>query len=328
MSMEDSEPTSAPLSRPGAVPSPPRGRGAWFLAGRTNPWLVFLLPFLVYMLVGCLEPGSPADGAKSASGLDLGIEYRHYPLVYSLKILLTIAAMAYVLPGYSHIPCRSVAAVLPQPDAQPREYVSVSPPAGQASGGGGVSQANPYASPRSLSLARGARADRVFIIAIIIGIAGAAAWIALAIGQRDVQEHFGWSMGLDVRSAFNPLDEKLMPTRAWAYGFLVIRFVGLALVVPVIEEFFLRGFVMRFVMASEWWNVPIGSANRLAIVAATAIPLLTHPFSEALAVAVWFSTITWLLLRTSSLWSCAAAHATTNLLLGIYVVATGNWWLM
>jgi hypothetical protein len=34
------------------------------------------------------------------------------------------------------------------------------------------------------------------------------------------------------------------------------------------------------------------------------------------------------MLRTRNIWDCVAAHATTNLLLGIYVVATGEWWLM
>jgi uncharacterized protein len=324
--MEDPESAPAPLSRPGAVPSPPRGQGAWFLAGRTNPWLVFLLPFLVYMLVGCLEPGSPADGAKSASGLDLGIEYRHYPLVYSLKVLLTIAAMAYVYPGYRHIPCRTNVVVTHQPEARATEYASTPSPAVQTCGGDGVSHANPYASPWSLSLARRARFDNAFTLAIIIGIAGAAAWIGLAIGQRDIQEHLGWTFGLGQRSGFNPLNE--FSSRTWAYSFLSIRFLGLVIIVPVIEEFFLRGFVMRFVMAAEWWNVPIGTANRLAIIAGTAIPVLTHPFSEALAVTVWFSAITWLLIRTRNLWTCVAAHATTNLLLGLYVIASGNWWLM
>ena len=94
------------------------------------------------MLIGSLEPAPPADGAKSASWLDLGIEYRHYPLVYSIKILLTIAAMAYVYPGYRQISCRMAS------------------------------------------------------LAILFGVVGAAAWIALAIGQRDLQEHFEWSLGL------------------------------------------------------------------------------------------------------------------------------------
>lgn len=128
------------------------------------------------------------------------------------------------------------------------------------------------------------------------------------------------------RSAFDPLAQ-LKDRPAWAYTFLAIRLVGLALVVPVIEEFFLRGFVMRFVVEADWWKVPFGTANRLAIVVGTAVPVLMHP-QEALAAAVWFSAITWLMLRTRNIWDCVAAHAVTNLLLGVYVVASGNWWLM
>ena len=54
------------------------------------------------MLVGSLEPTPPApDGAApSKSWLDLGIEYRHYPLIYAAKIVLTIAAIIFVWPGY------------------------------------------------------------------------------------------------------------------------------------------------------------------------------------------------------------------------------------
>ncbi len=304
MSIEVPDPASSPVGGAGAIPGSSSVVPAWFRRGRTNPWLVFLLPFVVYMLVGCLEPSAPVEGVKSASWLDLGIEYRHYPLVYSLKILLTVATMAYVFPGYRQISCRTSVGAQHQPEALAKENAE------------------------SPSLTLRASVVRWVALSIGLGVAGAAAWIALAIGQRDVQEHFGWSIGLDARSAFNPLDERLIPSRAWAYGFLAIRFAGLALIVPLIEELFLRGFVMRFVMAADWWKVRIGSANRLAIVAATVIPLLTHPFSEAVAVAVWFSAITWLLLRTRNLWSCVAAHATTNLLLGIYVVATGTWWLM
>ena len=32
--------------------------------------------------------------------IDLGIEYRHYPMVYAAKIALTVAAMIFVWPGY------------------------------------------------------------------------------------------------------------------------------------------------------------------------------------------------------------------------------------
>ena len=90
------------------------------------------------------------------------------------------------------------------------------------------------------------------------------------------------------------------------------------------------GFVMRFVVDRDWWNVPFGKANRLAIVLGTAVPMLMHP-GELLAAAVWFSLITWLMLRTRNIWDCVAAHAITNLILGIYVVHSNTpaaWRLM
>jgi uncharacterized protein len=266
-----------------------------FRTARTNPWLVFLLPFVVYMLAGSFEPGPPAEaGAKSAAWLDLGIEYRHYPLIYMVKILLTLAAIAYVYPGYREFPRGLAPFVSSTADSEQKGTV-------------------PFARMPSW-------------LAIIVGLVGAVVWIALAWVQRSVQSHFGWSLGVGARSAFNPLQE-LAASPAWADGFLAIRFAGLALVVPVIEEFFLRGFLMRFFVAPDWWTVPFGTVNRLAVVAGTVFPVLMHP-GEALAAAVWFSAVTWLMLRTRNLWDCIAAHAVTNLLLGIYVVASGNWWLM
>ena len=38
--------------------------------------------------------------------------------------------------------------------------------------------------------------------------------------------------------------------------------------------------------------------------------------------------ITWLMLKTRSIWDCVVAHAATNLILGIYVVLSGTWRLM
>jgi len=32
--------------------------------------------------------------------------------------------------------------------------------------------------------------------------------------------------------------------------------------------------------------------------------------------------------RTRSIWDCVLAHAVTNLLMGLYVIASGAWWLM
>ena len=135
----------------------------------------------------------------------------------------------------------------------------------------------------------------------------------------------GGILGSGDRAAFNPFVQ-FAERPFWAWTFLAIRFFGLALIVPVIEEFFLRGFVMRFVVERDWWEVPFGKVNRLAIVLGTLVPVLSHP--EMIAAAVWFSLVTWLMLRTRNIWDCVAAHAVTNFLLGVYVVVSGDWWLM
>jgi uncharacterized protein len=84
---------------------------------------------------------------------------------------------------------------------------------------------------------------------------------------------------------------------------------------------------MRLVVDQQWWEVPFGKVNRLAIVLGTLVPMMMHP-GELLAACVWFSLVTWLMLRTRNIWDCVAAHAVTNLLLGIYVVTSGDWKLM
>jgi membrane protease YdiL (CAAX protease family) len=235
-------------------------------------WLVFLLPFLVFMLVGSLEP-SPGEPGGRAIGLS--IPYSAYPWVYAAKIALTVAAMIAVLPGYRQFPLR------------------------------------------------------VTVLAIVVGIVGGAVWIALwGIDFRYIHPALqrgglGCIVGSGERSAFNPFDRAngLSHTAAWL--FLVIRFFGLVAVVPVIEEVFLRGFVMPIAVDRQWWQVPFGKVNRLALILGTAVPMLMHP-AELLAAAVWFSMITWLMLRTRNIWDCVAAHALTNLIMGIYVVTMGG----
>jgi CAAX prenyl protease-like protein len=170
--------------------------------------------------------------------------------------------------------------------------------------------------------------------AIVVGTVGAAAWIGLCrlnlepvlLGPFGLADYF---RELGQRPAFNPLTE-LRDSPAWAYVFLAIRFVGLALVVPVIEEFFLRGFVMRVAVHDQWDKVPFGTPTRAALIAGTLVPMLMHP-SELLAACVWFSLISWLMVRTRNIWDCVVAHGVTNLLMGLYVVAVGTpeaWQLM
>ncbi len=167
-------------------------------------------------------------------------------------------------------------------------------------------------------------------LAFAVGAVGVVAWVGITHLQLEKRLldplGLGWMVDLGQRSAFNPF-EQWPDNLAVAYAFLVVRFVGLALMVPVIEEFFLRGLVMRYFVSPDWWKVPFGTVNAAAILAGTLVPVAMHP-AEMLAAAVWFSMVTWLMVRTRNIWDCVAAHATTNLLLGAWVVYSGQWYFL
>lgn len=234
-----------------------------------NPWLVFLLPFFVYMLVGSLEPTAQIKGGAS---IGLAISYAYYPWIYTLKIALTMVAIMLVWPGYRQFPFK------------------------------------------------------VSWLAIAVGIIGVVLWIGLTkLGLEDFFR-LGGLTELGERTAFNPFVQyESNPIAAWC--FMSIRLFGLAIIVPVIEEFFLRGFVMRFFVERDWWKVPFGDVTKAAIIAGTVVPMLMHP-AELLAAAVWFSLVTWLMIRTRNIWDCVVAHAVTNGLLGVYVLISGDWYFM
>lgn len=185
-----------------------------------------------------------------------------------------------------------------------------------------------------LWLAPGYRAFafRVHPVALAVGGVGIVVWVGLAMLERDVLKTAGPSAWLssiaggETRSAYNPFVE-LADRPALAWAFWVVRMCGLALVVPVIEEFFLRGFLMRYFARPDWWQVPIGTWERTGVAVVTVVAVLMHP-GEVLAALAWFSLVTALLLWGKNLWDCVAAHAVTNLLLGLYVLVTGTWWLM
>jgi CAAX prenyl protease-like protein len=165
------------------------------------------------------------------------------------------------------------------------------------------------------------------MLAVLVGAVGIVVWIGLWYlsswtGLTQLLVHLP---GYDhPRPAFNPL-EQLAATPAWSWTFLAIRFFGLVAVVPVIEEFFLRGFLMRLVMDQDWWKAPFGDVNGAALAVSIVVPVLTHQPGEFLAAAAWFGMVSWLMVRSRNLWDCVLAHAVTNLLLGIYVLTSKQW---
>jgi len=166
---------------------------------------------------------------------------------------------------------------------------------------------------------------------IAFGIVGGFLWISiceLQLEQSTLRPLLrSWSLesllGTGIRSAFNPFEE-LRGNTIGILLYLAIRGIGLVLVVPVMEEYFLRGFAIRFFAAEQWWSYPIGRVTVLSAIVGTVLPMLMHP-GELFAAAVWFSMITFLAYHTKSLWECIVAHGVTNFILGVYVIAYGAW---
>ncbi len=272
---------ASPAAPPSDPPAPPGSLGPQW-------WGVYLLPFVVYMLVGAFEP-SPPNTDPLMEGVEheatfaehFGITYDDYPKVYTVKIGLTVLTMLVMIPAYLKFPFR------------------------------------------------------VSWLAVGVGVVGVVLWVFICWLHLEPKVlkpiGMGWLVDMGERPSYDPF-ERLAGYGAWMYGFLAVRFLGLALIVPVIEEFFLRGWLMRWVIHPDWWKIPFGKVNALAVVVGTAVPMLMHP-GELLASLVWFSMVTWLMIRTKNIWDCVAAHVVTNLLLGIFIISsawwseTGWWWL-
>lgn len=125
----------------------------------------------------------------------------------------------------------------------------------------------------------------------------------------------------DERIAFNPFDA--IEASRGVYAFLAIRLFGLVVTVPLVEEVFWRGFLIRYLINEDFEQVPIGQLTLFSFTAVTLLFALVHP--EFIAAIIWGAAINILLLKTRNLSACVIAHAVTNLLLGAYILSTSRW---
>jgi CAAX protease family protein len=150
-------------------------------------------------------------------------------------------------------------------------------------------------------------------VSIVTGLAMFVAWVA--IDKLVPYPHLGERAGFDPFTALSHT--------SWAAAFLVLRFYGLVLVVPVMEELFMRSFLLRYFTNAQFKEVPMGAFSRSAFWIVAALSALSHP--EWVVAVIASCTYALLLNRTRSLFAAVVAHATTNAALGTYVVLTGDW---
>ena len=166
-------------------------------------------------------------------------------------------------------------------------------------------------------------------LAAIAGTFGIAIWIApgFLFHYCDVNAIGLKFLGFAERSeGFNP--DRVATDGGWLYSTVVVmRFIRLVIVVPLAEEIFWRGFLMRYLIEphGDFWAVPFGRHRRSSFVFVTALFTVAHASVDYAAAIVFGSLIYWLAVRTKSLMACVLAHAVANLILGTYVMVSKQW---
>ncbi len=176
------------------------------------------------------------------------------------------------------------------------------------------------------------RPARGFLLATLFGIAGVIVWIVPAwiyhrMDLLDSSEKAGIPLlGFVPRTdGFDPTIFENAPF--WYAAVIAMRFVRLVVVVPLVEEIFWRGFLMRYVIAEHrsFSSVPFGTHSWKAFGVTTAAFILVHAKEDWLGALVFGSLMYFLCIRSKSLAACVWMHAVANLLLGIYVLITRQW---
>jgi CAAX prenyl protease-like protein len=111
--------------------------------------------------------------------------------------------------------------------------------------------------------------------------------------------------------------------------FLFFRIAVSVVAVPILEELFWRGWLMRWLINSgDFERVPLGAYTPLAFWAVAILFASEHGSFWDVGLLTGIIYNAWMV-RTRNLWDCILMHAVTNGALAAYVVIGGHWqyWL-
>ncbi|MFZ7113535.1 MAG: CAAX prenyl protease-related protein [Desulfatiglandales bacterium] len=147
--------------------------------------------------------------------------------------------------------------------------------------------------------------------AIAMGIFVCIVWV--------VPEGYAPAMSKESR-IFDPL-ESLGPWQAPLW--IGIRLIGASVVVAVMEEVFWRGFLIRWIINTDFRSVELGLFTWPSfIITSVLFGVEHHRWFVGILAGILYNL---LLYRTKSLYACIVAHGVTNLCLGVYVITTKQW---
>lgn len=102
----------------------------------------------------------------------------------------------------------------------------------------------------------------------------------------------------------------------------MFRFARAALIVPIVEELFWRGYLMRWCINRDFpQNVPLGQGSWLSYIIVTAAFMFAHNPVDYAGAFVYGSIAYLLVVRTKCLLPVILMHAVANLIMGICAIA-------
>jgi CAAX prenyl protease-like protein len=150
------------------------------------------------------------------------------------------------------------------------------------------------------------------LISLAIGIIGVVLWV----GLDPYLVHY--AQPLIGRNPF----QLYPPAEAWVL--FAFRLTGIALCVPIAEELFWRGFLMRWLIKDDFTSVPLGTYTPLSFGITTTLFAIEHGPEWPLGLIVGLLYGVWFL-RTKNLGDIILAHGATNALLALYCLTTHDW---
>ena len=151
--------------------------------------------------------------------------------------------------------------------------------------------------------------------------------VVIWVGLDPLAARLGWTEGYPKLFAagaapWNPHAQFGADT-ALAWFFIAVRVAGSALVVPPLEEVFFRSWLYRYIANPDFESIPLGKFLWLPFVATAVVFGLEHRewLAGILAGIIYGGLVCW----KKRLGDAVVAHGVTNLALGVWVVARGEW---
>jgi hypothetical protein len=168
--------------------------------------------------------------------------------------------------------------------------------------------------------------------AVVLGTVGILWWCVPAWGYRHLNDAGltppGWMEWFGLAPREEGFDPELFGASGPGYTLvLALRFFRMVVIVPLVEEIFWRGFLMRYLQADggPFQKVPFGRHDWRTYLVVTGLFMVAHASVDWTGALGFGSLMYWLTVRQKSLGACVLMHAVANLLLGVYVVWTRQW---